>query len=90
MASGSPQAVLRASLFKQRTSAHVAARAGAAAALAIVIDVAAHAVGAAPLDFLNAPDHNGDTALALAAKHGCVGGGGSGFGAALGGLNRPH
>ena len=76
VASGNPSAVLRPSLWKQRTAAHLAARAGAAAALAVVLDVAGHAAGGLPTDFLNAPDHAGDTALALAAKHGCGGVGG--------------
>lgn len=76
VASGNPSAVLRPSLWKQRTAAHLAARAGAAAALAVVLDVAGHAAGGLPTDFLNAPDHAGDTALALAAKHGCEGVGG--------------
>lgn len=74
VASGNPSAVLRPSIWKQRTAAHLAARAGSAAALAVVLDVAGHAAGGLPTHFLNAPDHAGDTALALAAKHGCVGG----------------
>jgi len=37
-----------------------------------VLDVAGHAAGGLPTHFLNAPDHAGDTALALAAKHGWV------------------
>lgn len=73
VASADPRAVLRASPWKGRTAAHLAARAGSAAALAVVLDLAAHALGGAPQlhPWLQQPDNvDGDTALALAAKHG--------------------
>lgn len=71
---GGQEALLRHSFWKARTALHCAARAGCAEALAAVIEVAAHrtttAAGESLSGFLNAPDHAGDTALALACKHG--------------------
>lgn len=69
---GGQDALLRSSFWKSRTSLHCAARHGCAEALAAVIEVASHRPDAAePLTaFLNAPDQHGDTALALACKHG--------------------
>jgi ankyrin repeat protein len=63
---------MKASFFKARTALHYAARAGCAEALAAVIEVASHHQGTGLVHFLNLPDYHGDTALALACKHGCV------------------
>lgn len=66
---------MHASPWKCRTALHCAARAGSAEALAAVIEVAAHSAGTRTggeslPGFLNAPDAEGNTALALACKHG--------------------
>ena len=73
VAASNPRALLGHTLWKQRTALHAAARAGATEALCAVLDVAAHTARAQLNAFMNAPDYGGDTALALACKHGCVG-----------------
>lgn len=68
IAAGNPLALLRPSLWKQRTALHCAARAGATEALCAVLDVASRQPSFR--SFLDMPDGAGDTALALACKHG--------------------
>ncbi|KAL4436853.1 hypothetical protein ABPG75_003992 [Micractinium tetrahymenae] len=70
IASAQPNALLRQSMWKQRSCLHIAARAGALEALCAVLDVAAHRQPASLTAFLNAPDYAGDTALALACRNG--------------------
>lgn len=70
IAAAHPTALLRQSVWKQRSCLHIAARAGSLEALCAVLDVAAHRETGSLAELLNAPDYAGDTALALACRNG--------------------